>query len=113
MVGIVFNRQTDPYHSYLIYSDDGGQHWHLGGIAQNGTNEYTIVETMDGSFYLNSRNYVGEKRRVGSWSRDQGITLGEVYWEETLIEPICQTIQPNTTRLGVIKTWYCLRIRPV
>lgn len=83
------------------------------GIAQNGTNEYTIVETMDGSFYLNSRNYVGEKRRVGSWSRDQGITLGEVYWEETLIEPICQTIQPNTTRLEVIKTWYCLRIRPV
>ena len=54
-------------------------------------NEYTIAETMDGSLYLNSRNYVGEKHRVGSWSRDQGITLGEGYWEETLIEPIYQT----------------------
>jgi sialidase-1 len=90
MVGIDFNRQTDPYHSHLIYSDDGGQHWHIGGIAQNGTNECTVVETVDGSLYLNSRNYVGEKRRVGSWSRDQGLTLGEGCWEETLIEPICQ-----------------------
>lgn len=33
------------------------------------------------------------------------ITLGEVYWEETLIEPICQTVEPNTTRLEMIKTW--------
>ena len=90
MVGVNLNRKTDPYHSHVIYSDDHGQRWQIGGSTQNGTNECAVVETVDGLLYLNSRNYVGEKRRVGSWSYDQGDSFQEGAWEENLIEPVCQ-----------------------
>ncbi len=70
MVGVDLDRKTDPYHSHVLYSDDHGRRWQIGGSAQNGTNECAVVETVDGLLYLNSRNYVGEKCRVGSWSHN-------------------------------------------
>ena len=45
---------------------------------------------MVGLLYLNSRNYVGEKCRVGSWSHNKGDSFQEGCWEEELIEPVCQ-----------------------
>ncbi|NLS78279.1 MAG: exo-alpha-sialidase [Chloroflexi bacterium] len=78
-------------HGHVIYSDDHGATWHIGGIAQAGTNEAAVVETVDGSLYLNCRNYVGStKRRAYAWSRDHGDTFGEGGWDEKLVEPICQ-----------------------
>ena len=38
MVGKYFDRQRDPYHSHVIYSDDHGASWHIGGIVDEGTN---------------------------------------------------------------------------
>ncbi|MEE2618685.1 MAG: sialidase family protein [Candidatus Poribacteria bacterium] len=90
MVGVDLDRKTDPYHSHVLYSDDHGRRWQIGGSAQNGTNECAVVETVDGLLYLNSRNYVGEKCRVGSWSHNQGDSFQEGCWGEELIEPVCQ-----------------------
>ena len=77
-------------HSHIVYSDDHGKSWKLGGIAQPGTNESVIVQTIDGSLYFNCRNYVGEKRRAYAWSSDNGDTFSQFGWDDTLVEPICQ-----------------------
>ncbi|MDA0710534.1 MAG: sialidase family protein [bacterium] len=90
MVGVHFDRKRDSYHSHVIYSDDHGQSWHIGGQVQDGTNECQAAELSDGRVYINCRNYVGDKRRASAVSRDGGNTFGAFRWEETLIEPICQ-----------------------
>ena len=77
-------------HSHIIYSDDHGEHWHLGGIAQAGTNESVVVETTDGALYLNCRNYVGSRRRATAWSYDGGLTFQETGYDASLPEPICE-----------------------
>ena len=76
-------------HSHVIYSDDHGKSWHIGGIAQVGTNESTIVQTVDGALYFNCRNYVGEHRRAYAWSYDGGLSFPESGWDDALPEPIC------------------------
>jgi len=90
MVGQYFDRKRDPYHSHVIYSDDHGASWQIGGTVDIGTNECTVVETVDGAIYINCRNYVGEKRRAVAWSHDQGASFTGFRWEESLVEPICQ-----------------------
>jgi sialidase-1 len=90
MVGVHFDRKRDPYHSHVIYSDDNGITWRIGGIVDNGTNECAVVETVDEAVYINCRNYVGGKRRAVAWSHDQGDTFQDFAWDETLVEPICQ-----------------------
>ena len=87
-------------HAHVIYSDDHGGHWQIGGIAQAGTNESTIVETADGSLYLNCRNYCGARRRAYAWSRDRGDSFGEFGWDDSLPEPICQASMVRLTTEG-------------
>jgi sialidase-1 len=77
-------------YAHVIYSDDHGQSWRIGGRAQAGTNECMAVETLDGAIYLNCRNYRGAKRRAYAWSRDGGMCFTESGWDEGLVEPICQ-----------------------
>ncbi len=77
-------------HSHIIYSDDHGKTWQVGGIVDKGTNECAIVQAVDGAVYINCRNYIGAKRRAVAWSQDNGVTFSKRGWDETLIEPICQ-----------------------
>lgn len=94
VVGKHFSREKDPYYSHVIYSDDHGDHWRLGGSVGPNTNECTAVQTYDGSLYLNMRNYtpegIGRRVRAVSWSEDYGMTWSEVEFDKTLIEPICE-----------------------
>ncbi len=90
IVGVHFDRGRDPYHSHVIYSDDRGATWQLGGKVEVGTNECAVAQLEDGSLYMNCRNYVGGKRRAVARSQDQGQTFGQFQWDETLIEPVCQ-----------------------
>lgn len=90
MVGVYFDRSRDPYHSHVIYSDDHGTTWQIGGIVDVGTNECALAELADGSLYINCRNYVGGKRRAVARSQDQGLSFEQFEWDETLVEPICQ-----------------------
>lgn len=84
---------TKAYHSALIYSDDCGQTWQLGGItAQPGGNESTVTELKGDSLMLNMRNYDRKDHpcRAFVTSTDAGATVSPVQFANQLIEPVCQ-----------------------
>jgi len=55
---------NDIRRAHVIYSDDCGQTWKIGGIVGDGVNECQVVELADGSLMLNMRNYAkGEGRQ--------------------------------------------------
>ncbi len=99
IVGVNFNR-NDPYHSHIIYSDDHGESWKVGGIVDEGTNESAVVQTADGAVYINCRNYRGGKRRAYAWSYDNGQTFSKLDWDETLVEPMCQGSLARLAQVG-------------
>ncbi len=79
------------WHSHVIYSDDHGKTWQVGGLEPGGnTNESTVLELPDGSLYLNMRSYKEGHRRQVSFSHDEGMFWTEAVSDETLIEPRCQ-----------------------
>ena len=52
------NRRDDgSRHSHIIYSDDRGETWKIGAVADVQTNESAIAELKDGSLLLNMRSY--------------------------------------------------------
>jgi sialidase-1 len=83
-------RDNKAMHSHIVYSDDGGRSWSIGGVADEKTNESAAAEARDGSVVLNMRSYAGKNRRAVQRSRDGGATLGPLSLDETLIEPVCQ-----------------------
>ena len=76
--------------AHVIYSDDHGVTWKLGGSLSKKTNECEAVETSDGSVYLNMRSKHGKKRRLHAWSEDGGESWSDVEFDDTLISPECQ-----------------------
>jgi sialidase-1 len=80
------------YYSHVIYSDDHGQTWALGGrTPQHQVNECEVVELTSGRLMLNMRNYDrAQHSRKVSISHDGGTTWGDIYAAPALIEPICQ-----------------------
>ena len=77
--------------SHVIYSDDKGETWHLGGIMDvDYTNESTVTELSNGDLMLNMRKQSDtEKYRMVSTSTDGGLTWTSCKYT-TLKEPICQ-----------------------
>ncbi len=84
--------KTKKYYSHIIYSDDGGDSWQIGGISpQDQVNECSVAEIGRGKLILNMRNYDRDQmNRKISISNDYGNSWGNIYDDETLIEPICQ-----------------------
>ena len=86
----------DPYHSHVIYSDDHGATWSIGGRADEGTNESIAVQTDDGWLCLNCRNKStlrhgdGGQHRAVAWSADGGETFSPIVHDVALPEPVCQ-----------------------
>ena len=77
-------------HSHVIFSDDGGLQWQLGGALEGRTDESAVLELEDGSLYLNARNTHGTHRRAYALSRDRGATWSSPSEDEALVEPVCQ-----------------------
>ncbi len=85
-------------HSHVFYSDDHGETWQLGGLLPEHTDEAQVVELADGELLLNMRSYWGrvakradrDGKRALARSSDGGVTWGELVFDETLIEPVCQ-----------------------
>jgi len=76
--------------SHVIYSDDRGATWKIGGIAEAKTNESAVVELKTGELRLNMRSYHGRNRRAVQRSKDGGLTWSPLTLDETLIEPVCE-----------------------
>lgn len=83
-------RDRDSFYSHVIYSDDRGKTWRLGGSLGPMTNECQAIERADGSVYLNMRSYRGENRRLTATSKDGGLTWSDPKQDDVLIEPVCQ-----------------------
>lgn len=79
-------------YSHVIYSDDHGKSWQLGGGPEHDKcNECEVVELADGKLLLNMRSHDRSVRmRQVSHSDDGGATWSKAMPDETLIEPICQ-----------------------
>ncbi|MBW7864591.1 MAG: exo-alpha-sialidase [Candidatus Hydrogenedentes bacterium] len=101
--------ETKHYYSHVIYSDDHGETWQLGGrTPEHQVNECEVVELAGGRLMLNMRNYDPEKRyRQVAFSDDGGASWKDQRFDTALIEPICQASivrhsWPDGDRPGVI-----------
>ncbi len=83
---------TNKYYSHIIYSDDHGDSWNLGGITpKDQVNECEVVELSDNRLMLNMRNYDrSQSSRQIAYSSNGGYTWDNMQYSEELIEPICQ-----------------------
>ncbi len=86
--------ESKKYFSHVIYSDNGGLTWELGGSTpEDQVNECELVELADppGRLMLNMRNYDRDNRtRQTALSDDGGLTWHTQKHDPVLIEPICQ-----------------------
>lgn len=93
--------RSGPSASHIIYSDDHGETWKLGGTVGLHTNECQLVETVaagGSELLINMRNHWGRSgkrpelagRRLVSRSRDGGQTWSKPTRDESLVEPTCQ-----------------------
>jgi sialidase-1 len=77
-------------YSHVIFSDDGGTTWSIGGSIGPHFNECQVAELGDGTLLLNSRNHgTAERHRGVAISRDGGETWSDVRPDAELIEPVC------------------------
>lgn len=78
-------------YSHVIYSDDNGAHWQLGGSVGPDMDESQVVELADGRLLLNMRNGSREQRHRGiATSTDGGRTWSAITHDPALVEPHCQ-----------------------
>lgn len=76
--------------SHVIFSDDAGKSWKLGGVVGPNCNESQAVELADGTVMLNMRTYQGDNRRLVAVSKDGGETFTKPTADAALVEPVCQ-----------------------
>ena len=93
-------KTTQSRRSHVIYSDDRGKTWRIGGIADDQTNESAVAELRDGSLLLNMRSYRGQNRRDIARSGDGGLTWSKAESDPALIEPVCQASLISAARPG-------------
>ncbi|NMA83692.1 MAG: exo-alpha-sialidase [Epulopiscium sp.] len=93
----------------VIYSDDHGETWKMGTSPNDGRKagntllsaetlaetdyeltESQVVELDNGDLKAFMRNHNKKRRTATSISKDGGETWGEVVFQDTLLDPICQ-----------------------
>ena len=106
---IYFNNPGSWMSAAVIYSDDHGATWQRGESPNDGRmwdgraitaetmnknatdlTESQVVELSDGTLKLYMRNHARNGKRAVADSHDRGHTWGEVYFDETLTDPVCQ-----------------------
>lgn len=84
------NENQPVTRSHVIFSDDHGATWHIGGIEDEKTNESAVTELSDGSLMQNMRSYHKKNRRAVATSKDGGMTWSSLKLDDALIEPVCE-----------------------
>lgn len=104
--GISVDGKPAGSHSHVIYSDDRGMTWNIGGCPLVG-DESTVVELSDGSIMMNMRGPRDKERerkysssRFVAVSHDGGETFGKPYNDKSLIEPVCEGSIISYSRSG-------------
>jgi len=87
-----FEAETKRDYSHVIFSDDHGETWQLGGrTPQPEVDECEVVELTGNRLMLNMRNYDrSEHCRQVAISADGGLTWKDQHFDPTLVEPVCQ-----------------------
>jgi len=81
----------DGFGSHVIFSDNHGKNWQLGGSLSGGCNECQVVELADGTLMLNMRMQKNSEGKRGiATSTDGGVTWSQLRFDKSLIEPVCQ-----------------------
>ena len=111
--------ESDPSQKFsnVIYSDDHGATWHLGGgpnplNPQNAfTTENSIIQMPDGSLYMVLRDYPAQGIHAYSRSTDGGMT-----WSDVLTDPNLATGLVDASTLASRRQYVAVRrtrrIRP-
>ena len=86
-----------PYRSHVIYSDDHGVTWQLGGVHEDRTNESAVAELSDGRVLQQMRSYHDKGIRALASSGDGGDSWDNVYLESALVTPVCQASMISNT----------------
>ena len=84
--------ETGRYFSHVVYSDDHGGTWAVGGTTpKDRVNECEVVELADGRLLLNMRNYDrSTPARQIAFSADGGESWSDQRHDLALIEACCQ-----------------------
>ncbi|MBC7369319.1 MAG: exo-alpha-sialidase, partial [Undibacterium sp.] len=89
--------------SHVIFSDDHGKNWQLGGTLAPGMNECQVAELFDGrgTLLIDMRSYLGRAVRAQALSTDGGVTWAAPADAPALIEPVCQAalLRHDATKL--------------
>jgi hypothetical protein len=111
LLPIYYNHEYSGINSACaIYSDDHCKTWRRGKSPNDGRiingvkidsrtikvneadlNEAQLLELSDGSVAFYLRNHTGKQRTGISYSKDGGETWGEIRYDETLLDPTCQS----------------------
>jgi sialidase-1 len=80
------------YGSHVVYSDDHGRTWKLGGVIRPKMNECQVVELAGtpGRLLINMRSYRERQCRAEAFSADGGLTWTPPQDQPELIEPRAQ-----------------------
>jgi sialidase-1 len=82
---------TQARQSHVIFSDDGGKSWKLGGVVGPDCNESQVVQRKGGSLLLNMRSYrANGHRRLVAVSTDGGESFSKPVEDAALLDPVCQ-----------------------
>ncbi len=95
--------ESKKYYSHVIYSDDHGTTWKLGGrTPKDQVNECTIAELENGEIMLNMRNYKRNElqARQVAISNDGGLSWKNQHIDTELPEPRCQGALLSVQRKG-------------
>jgi sialidase-1 len=74
-------------YSHVIYSDDDGETWEIGGSLNRRSTESTVVELPNGDIMLNSRSMDAAEARTVGVSHDGGESFEPAYIDTDLREP--------------------------
>lgn len=86
----VVDNGTKKDYSHIIYSDDQGTTWVLGGSTQqNNVGESTVAELQGGKLLMNMRSSTATFRMI-TISEDGGASWSEVQSDPRLLDPKCQ-----------------------
>lgn len=90
-VGAPKNNFKD-YFTHGFYTDDHGKSFHVSNsIDLEGSNEATAAFISNDRLIINARNQQGNtKTRITAYSNDGGANFEKAFYEDQLLDPICQ-----------------------